>query len=70
METMYIVTGMTCQHCVAHVREEILAIDGVESVELDLSGKMTVASTIAIDFSDIKEAVSEAGDYDVTLAEG
>ena len=28
-ETTYHVTGMTCQHCVASVTEEVGAIDGV-----------------------------------------
>ncbi|MDR0849380.1 MAG: heavy-metal-associated domain-containing protein [Propionibacteriaceae bacterium] len=68
METRYIVTGMTCQHCVAHVTEEVSAIDGVKSVDVVLEGPMTVVSDAPIDFAAISEAVAEAGDYKVSLA--
>ena len=60
-ETTYSVTGMTCEHCVRSVRAEVGAIDGVESVGVDLaSGRVTVTGT---GFSDeqIRAAVDEAG---------
>ena len=60
-ETTYSVTGMTCEHCVRSVRAEVRAIDGVESVAVDLaSGRVTVTGA---GFSDeqIRAAVDEAG---------
>ncbi len=60
-ETTYSVTGMTCEHCVRSVRAEVGAIDGVESVGVDLaSGRVTVTGA---GFSDeqIRAAVDEAG---------
>ncbi len=68
MITNYVVTGMTCGHCVNHVTEEVSAIPGVTEVKVEQAGPMQVASVAAIDFAKIEEAVSEAGDYKVALA--
>lgn len=65
----YTVTGMTCGHCVNHVTEEVLAIDGVTAVQVTLAdGSMVVTSENPIDFAAIAEAVDEAGDYQVAAA--
>ena len=43
--TTWQVTGMTCGHCVAAVRAEIAALDGVEDVEVTLeTGEVVVHS--------------------------
>ena len=69
METKYTVTGMTCQHCVNHVTEEVQGIDGVHGVSVQLDGgEMVVASDERIPFDAILEAVQEAGDYTVVEA--
>ena len=65
MQARYVVTGMTCEHCVAHVTEEVSGLDGVEQVELGLDGRMTLTSSAPIEFSMIEAAVAEAGDYTV-----
>ena len=57
----YLVTGMTCAHCVLSVREEVSEVPGVTRLEVDLeSGRLTVAGT---DFDDeaVKAAVADAG---------
>ena len=60
----YSVTGMTCAHCVAAVSEEVGAVAGVRSVEVDLaSGRMFVHGDGVLD-TDVRAAVAEAG-YDV-----
>ncbi|MGI8721384.1 MAG: heavy-metal-associated domain-containing protein [Geodermatophilaceae bacterium] len=42
----YMVIGMSCQHCVNAVSEEVRAIDGVTDVKVDLDGGgLTVTST-------------------------
>lgn len=68
MITNYTVTGMTCEHCVNHVTEEVSALSGVDNVTVELSGAMAVTSENEIDFALIAEAVSEAGDYQVAKA--
>jgi copper chaperone CopZ len=60
----YAVAGMTCEHCVLSVTEEVAAVDGVQRVAVDLaSGELTVAGD---GFSDaaVHAAVAEAG-YEV-----
>ena len=62
----YIVEGMTCEHCVLSVREEVSEVPGVRSVDVDLdSGRMTVTGQ---DISDdaIRAAVAEAG-YEIAV---
>ena len=56
----FTVTGMTCEHCVASVTEEVSEVDGVRSVEVDLE---TGALTVEGDASeqDVIDAVAEAG---------
>ena len=58
----FTVSGMTCQHCVASVTEEVGEIDAVTAVEVDLaSGGLSVTSDTAIAEADISSAVTEAG---------
>ena len=59
----YTVTGMTCQHCVASVSEEVSEIAGVTEVGVDLaSGLVTVTSSEPIAEDAVRAAVDEAGD--------
>jgi copper chaperone len=58
----YTVTGMTCDHCVRSIQEELGEIAGVNGVEVDLgSGAVMVTSAGPIDDSDVRAAVEEAG---------
>ena len=68
MQTRYIVSGMTCEHCVAHVTEEVSALPGVDQVDVRLDGTMIVTSAQPVALSAVEEAVSEAGDYTVAPA--
>ncbi|MBY6539290.1 heavy-metal-associated domain-containing protein [Rhodococcus sp. BP-349] len=56
------VVGMTCQHCVAAVTEEVSALQGVTSVRVDLeSGRVDVESDTPVDDAALAAAVDEAG---------
>ena len=59
------VTGMTCDHCVASVTEELEELAGVREVHVDLVAGGTSTVTITSDqplFDDaVKDAVAEAG---------
>jgi copper chaperone CopZ len=63
--TRWIVTGMTCGHCEAAVRDEVGRLDGVTAVEVDLvptgSSVVTVTSDTAPDDAAVRAAVDEAG---------
>lgn len=64
----YHVNGMTCQHCVSFVTEEIERIPGVIGVAVDLdSGQVSVSSEVALRIADVRAAVEEAG-YELTSA--
>jgi copper chaperone CopZ len=58
----YTVTGMTCDHCVGAVREEVSQIPGVTDVQVELaSGTVTVTSETPIDQEAVRASVDEAG---------
>lgn len=60
--TTVTVTGMTCGHCVASVREELGEIPGVQAVEVDVtSGAVTIDSVAPVAADAIRTAVEEAG---------
>ncbi|MGV0853396.1 heavy-metal-associated domain-containing protein [Mycolicibacterium phlei] len=60
--TTVTVTGMTCGHCAASVREEISEIAGVTGVDVDVaSGTVTIDSVAPLDTAAIQTAVEEAG---------
>jgi copper chaperone len=61
----YRVSGMTCDHCVRAVRDELLALPGVTAVDVDLAtGRVDVVSADALDPAAVDAAVAEAG-YEV-----
>lgn len=61
VERRYIVSGMTCGHCVASVREEVEELAGVHEAVVDLdSGSLTVRGADVGDDA-VLGAVSEAG---------
>jgi copper chaperone CopZ len=56
------VAGMTCEHCVRAVTEEVSAVAGVTDVDVDLaSGGLTVTSGAPVDEGAVRAAVEEAG---------
>jgi copper chaperone len=60
----YSVSGMTCDHCVLSVREEVAEIPGITAVDVDLaSGRLTVTGEDVRDEA-VRAAVAEAG-YEV-----
>lgn len=64
----YTVTGMSCDHCVAAVREEVAKVDGVTGLDVDLAGgRLTVESAQPLDPAAVAAAVEEAG-YEVAGA--
>ena len=64
--TTYVVSGMTCGHCVSSAREEVGELDGVTSVDVDLaSGRLDVTAEQRPDTASVRAAVQEAG-YELT----
>lgn len=59
------VEGMTCDHCVRAVTEEVMAVDGVRGVEVDLvpggTSRVTVRGSGPVADAALRAAVAEAG---------
>jgi copper chaperone len=69
MQSTYTVTGMTCGHCVAHVTEEVESLPGVTHVQVTLDdGRLVITSEAPVDLAAVKDAVAEAGSYEVVPA--
>ena len=71
--TTYVVTGMTCGHCVNAVTEELTNLDGVSDVRVDLvaggESKVTVTSAAALTDAAVTAALDEAGGYALASAD-
>ena len=58
----FTVSGMTCQHCVASVTEEVTELPGVSEVDVDLAtGRLHVVGDVTP--AQVQAAVAEAGGY-------
>ena len=58
----YTVTGMSCAHCEASVREEVSGVAGVRGVDVDAeTGTLIVTSDGPAEDAQILDAVVEAG---------
>jgi copper chaperone len=60
-EVSYRVPGMSCDHCKQAVSQELLAVDGVESVDVDLDTKLVVVQGTGLDEAELRAAIEEAG---------
>lgn len=62
VSTTYTVSGMTCEHCVASVTEELSELAGVSKVDVELAnGAVTVTSDHELGADQVRAAVTEAG---------
>jgi copper chaperone CopZ len=63
--SVYHVTGMTCEHCVNAVTTEISKLEGVTQVNVNLvpggRSSVHVGSRSALNEHDVREAIDEAG---------
>ena len=58
----YDVVGMTCDHCVRAVTDEVTALEGVCHVDVDLhAGQVKVTTLEPVPVTRIRDAVEEAG---------
>jgi copper chaperone len=70
--TTYAVTGMTCEHCVHAVTEELTNVVGVTAVNVELApgraSRVTVTSDAPLPIEMVSAALDEAGEYQLTSA--
>lgn len=69
MKKKIIVEGMSCGHCVNHVKTALEELNGVNSVNVDLDSKTAVIEASSeVSDADIKAAIEDAG-YEVVNIE-
>jgi copper chaperone len=63
--TDYLVEGMTCNHCVSSVTEELTEVNGVTAVSVELASgvpsTVSVTSESPLDDATVNAAIEEAG---------
>jgi copper chaperone len=57
----YSVAGMHCGHCERAVKDEVAAVPGVESVDVDLDAKLVTVVGDPLDDGLLRAAIEEAG---------
>ena len=58
----YRVEGMTCMHCVHHVKEALSECEGVKDVKVSLDSKTAIInSEVELSFDTLKAAIDEVG---------
>ncbi|OFI06541.1 copper-exporting P-type ATPase A [Clostridium acetireducens DSM 10703] len=64
MKEKLIIEGMSCNHCVMHVKNALVEVPGVKSVEVSLEDKCAIVEGENLSKENLKKAVEEMG-YDV-----
>ncbi len=65
MTHSYQISGMTCNNCVAKVKNELLKIPDVLSADVSLSGDATISMQQHISINALQNALSKAGHYSI-----
>jgi copper chaperone CopZ len=63
-ELRYTVEGMSCQHCVNAITNEVTKVPGVVDVGVDLNGGTVTVTGDRVDDAAVRAAIDEAG-YEV-----
>lgn len=65
MKKKILIEGMSCGHCVNHVKEALSELNGVTNVDVNLASKTAIIeATVDVEDKDIKFAIDDAG-YEV-----
>ncbi|WP_406222716.1 heavy-metal-associated domain-containing protein [Streptomyces decoyicus] len=60
-QKQYHVTGMSCEHCVASIKEEVSEVPGVSEVVVDLAAGAVTVNGADLDDERLRAAIAEAG---------
>ncbi len=63
------IEGMTCGHCVMHVKNALTEVAGVASANVDLATKRAIVEGPALDDSQLTAAVADAGYQVVSIVQ-
>ncbi|MGY0372205.1 heavy-metal-associated domain-containing protein [Clostridium sp. JNZ J1-5] len=62
------IEGMSCNHCVMHVKNALMEVEGVKNVDVNLNAKYALVEGENLNDEKMKAEVEDAG-YDVTSIE-
>ncbi|AOR36000.1 transporter [Streptomyces fodineus] len=60
-QKQYNVTGMSCEHCAASIREEVSEVPGVSEVVVDLVANAVTVRGTDLEDERLRAAIVEAG---------
>jgi copper chaperone CopZ len=60
-DLLYLVEGMSCEHCERAVTDEVMQVGGVRSVAVDLAAKRVRISGDGVSDDAVRAAIDEAG---------
>jgi copper chaperone CopZ len=66
-DLVYVVAGMSCDHCKVAVTDEVTQVAGVALVDVDLETKLVRVCGTDVDEAAVVAAIDEAG-YDAVAA--
>ncbi|WP_461206873.1 heavy-metal-associated domain-containing protein [Clostridium sp. DL1XJH146] len=61
MKKILLIEGMSCNHCVNHVKNALIDIDGVDKVEVSLEEKKAVVEGTDLNDEKMKAEVEDFG---------
>jgi len=62
------IDGMSCNHCVMHVKNALMEVEGVRNVEVNLDKNFAIVEGENLEDSKMISAIEDAG-YDVLSVE-
>ncbi len=68
MKKQLSIEGMSCGHCVAHVKTALSRVQGVAKAEVDLGKKLATVEGTLLDDALLEAAVADAGYEAVAIA--
>ncbi len=66
MKLMLYISGMSCNHCVGHVKTALSSVQGVNTVDVDLDkGCAVIEVSREMTITELREVIDDAG-YELT----
>lgn len=61
MKKVLLIEGMSCGHCVNHVKNALMDIEGVENVEVSLEDKKAIVEGTELNDNKMKAEIEDFG---------
>ncbi len=61
IEFTYVVSGISCGHCVNAITAEVMKVAGVAELDVDIDRKLVKVTGVGLDEAALRNAIDEAG---------